>query len=68
MKTGFTVVMTIGCILCAVYCNLPQKPRLMLTIEQQKILVSRGHEIAMDGRGGRKTDAALLIEVQKRGN
>jgi hypothetical protein len=67
MKTGFTIAMTIACIACAVWCNLPQKPVLMSVAEQQTVLVERGHDIKVDGKFGPATDLALSIELSKRG-
>jgi hypothetical protein len=67
MKNGFTVAMTLACIACAVYCNLPQKPVLMSVSEQQQELVRRGHDIKVDGKFGNNTEQALNIELMKRG-
>jgi hypothetical protein len=65
MKNGFTVAMTIACIACAVYCNLPQKPVLMSVSEQQQELVRRGHDIKVDGVFGNNTEQALNIELME---
>jgi hypothetical protein len=67
MKAGFYLALTIACIACAVYCNLPQKARLLSVAEQQQELVNRGHDIKVDGRFGPNTDIALSVEIGKAG-
>ena len=61
----FYFVLLTGCITCAIYCNLPSEQPLRSVEQIQQELVSRGHDIEIDGKFGAKTDLALTVEVTK---
>jgi hypothetical protein len=45
--------------------KLETKTRLMSVVDQQRELVSRGHDIKVDGKWGPNTQLALDIELMK---
>ena len=57
----------LGCIVCAVICWQPIDSKVkLLSVEQiQTELVSRGHDIKIDGKFGHNTESALTIELTK---
>jgi hypothetical protein len=67
MKLLFWLIL-LAAFAMGIYACLPGDPpqtRLMSVYELQAELVSRGHDIKIDGKFGPNTDHALEIEVTK---
>ena len=67
MKNGFFYfVLLTACIVCAIYCNMPQADNPLRSVTQiQQELKDRGHDIKVDGKFGPQTDYALTVEITK---
>jgi hypothetical protein len=68
-KFNVTWPIVIVCIICAWICWQPKDiivpVQLMSVTQIQTELVSRGHDIKIDGKWGKNTDLALTIELTK---
>ena len=62
----FYFIILTACIVCAIACNKPYKEQPLRSVMQiQQELVSRGHDIKVDGKFGPNTDLALTIGITK---